>query len=97
MERRIIRGTPRSTWDAPPLTLAPDEVKSGAMFRRAMAMADEIGLNDDKRHSLALMIPGVDKDGAGSWKELDAKQLHDLNCMLDGWVWITHLKQEDVD
>src|SRR5688572_9666568 len=70
----IVRSNPRSTWEAPPAVVAPDEAKRKKMFNRAMAFADEIGLDDEKRYELARMIPGVDKDGDGSWKELDAKQ-----------------------
>lgn len=60
-------------------------------FLKAMALKSQIGLTDDERHSLAQMLPGVDKDSGGSWKELNPKQLHDLICMLDGYLLIREL------
>ena len=86
MGTRIVRESKHSTWDV------PQDTNDRTKFTRAMAFAKEIGLSDDMRYELARMIPGVDKDDGGSWKKLDGKQLHDLNCMLDGYVWITHLK-----
>lgn len=94
---RIVREQKRSTWEAPPLTADYSDARCRSMFLRAMAFADDIGLDDDKRHALAQMIPGVDKDGDGSWKNLNGKQLHDLNCMLDGFIWITYLLDSDLD
>ena len=93
---RVVRGQ-RSTWTAPPLPDEPEEAHKGRKFRRAMAMAEELEMPDHERYSLAQMIPGVDKDNGGSWKVLNDKQLHDLLCMLDGFVWITHLMAQRLD
>jgi len=62
-----------------------------------MALKDELGLTKDERYSLAQMIPGVDRDAGGSWKDLDAKQLHDLITMMEGWVFIQHLLIQRLD
>jgi len=56
-----------------------------------MALKEQIGLTTEERHELALMLPRVDKDDGGSWKELDNDQLHDLITMMEGYVWITYL------
>jgi hypothetical protein len=62
-----------------------------------MALAKELGMTDDMRYSLAQMIPGVDKDDGGSWKVLTDKQLHDLLCMLEGFIYLTHLFEQALD
>ncbi len=94
MSRVIQR---RSTWEAPPLPAEPDEATKGRKFRRAMAVAEELGMTDEMRYSLAQMIPGVDKEDGGSWKVLTDKQLHDLLTMLDGYIWLTHLFAQSLD
>lgn len=60
-------------------------------FHKAMAMKDEIGLTTEERHSLAQMIPGVDKDDGGSWKDLNPKQLGILLNYMDGYGYITEI------
>ena len=60
-------------------------------YRRAMVLKEELKLTNEERYELALMLPRVDKDGTGSWKELDSDQLHDLLCMLEGYIYITYM------
>jgi hypothetical protein len=74
---------PAGSWEDPALM---------SRYRRAMVLKDSIGLKDEQRYELAQLIPGVDKDDGGSWKELDERQLHDLITMLEGYVYITFLK-----
>lgn len=69
---------------------AIDEIRQ-RRFLKAMAMKDEIGLTEEERHSLAQMIPGVDKDDGGSWKELNPKQLGTLLNYMDGYLYISEL------
>lgn len=66
-------------------------------FRKAMALKEEIGLNDDERHELAQLLIGVDKDDGGSWKDLNPKQLHDLICFMEGWSYINFLFSQRLD
>ena len=63
-------------------------------YRKAMALKEQLGLTTEERHELALMLPRVDKDDGGSWKELDGDQLHDLITMMEGYIWITHLMMQ---
>ena len=73
------------------------EEKRQNRLRKAFSMATDIGLNDDERYELAQMLPSVDKDSKGSWKNLDPKQLHDLITMMEGWVFINHMVQAKLD
>jgi len=66
-------------------------------FKKAMALKEELGLTKEERHELAQLLPGVDKDDGGSWKDLNPKQLHDLITMMEGWVYITHIFQNRLD
>ena len=66
-------------------------------YRKAMALKEDLGLTKEERYSLAQMIPGVDKDYGGAWKELDTDQLHDLITMMEGFIWITHMMMERDD
>lgn len=63
-------------------------------YYKAMALKEQLGLTDDERHSLAQMLPRVDREDGGSWKELDSDQLHDLITMMEGYIWITHMMME---
>jgi hypothetical protein len=67
------------------------EEKRQNRLRKAFSMATDIGLNDDERYELAQMLPSVDKDSKGSWKNLDPKQLHDLITMMEGFAYIGHI------
>ena len=60
-------------------------------YRKAMALKDQLGLTNEERYELALMLPRVDKDDGGSWKELDEDQLHDLITMMEGYIWISYM------
>lgn len=60
-------------------------------YRKAMALKDQLGLTNEERYELALMLPKVDKDDGGSWKELDEDQLHDLITMMEGYIWISYM------
>ena len=59
-------------------------------YRKAMALKEQLGLSNEERYELAQMLPRVDKDSGGSWKELDSDQLHDLITMMEGYIWITY-------
>lgn len=63
-------------------------------YRKAMALKDQLRLTDEERYSLAQMLPRVDPNDGGSWKELDSDQLHDLITMMEGYIWITHMMLE---
>lgn len=63
-------------------------------YRKAMALKEDLSLTKEERYSLAQMLPGVDKDYGGSWKELDSDQLHDLITMMEGYIWITHMMMQ---
>jgi len=72
--------------------MSPD-VRSNR-YRKAMVLKEELGLSNDERHELALMLPRVDKDDGGSWKELDDDQLHDLITMMEGYIWISYMMMQ---
>lgn len=61
-------------------------------YRKAMVLKEELGLTDDERHELAQLLPGVDKDDGGSWKDLNPKQLHDLITMMEGFIYISYMR-----
>ena len=63
-------------------------------YRKAMVLKEELGLSNEERHELALMLPRVDKDDGGSWKELDEDQLHDLITMMEGYIWISYMMMQ---
>ena len=63
-------------------------------YRKAMVLKEELGLDDDERYELARMLPSVDKDDGGSWKELDNDQLHDLITMMEGYIWISYMMMQ---
>lgn len=63
-------------------------------YRKAMVLKEELSLSNDERHELALMLPRVDKDDGGSWKELDEDQLHDLITMMEGYIWISYMMMQ---
>jgi hypothetical protein len=63
-------------------------------YRKAMVLKEELGLTTEERHELALMLPRVDKDDGGSWKELDNDQLHDLITMMEGYIWISYMMMQ---
>jgi len=63
-------------------------------YRKAMVLKEELGLTTEERHELALMLPRVDKDDGGSWKDLDNDQLHDLITMMEGYIWITYMMMQ---
>jgi hypothetical protein len=63
-----------------------DTGRSKRMLRKAYALAEEIGLNDDDRHDLADRIT----EGSKSWRRMDEQQLEKLLWMLEGYVLIEH-------
>ena len=63
-------------------------------YRKAMALKESLGFTTEERHELALMLPRVDKDDGGSWKDLDEDQLHDLITMMEGYIWITYMMMQ---
>lgn len=66
-------------------------------FAKAMALAkSDLGMTDEERYELAQMLPGVDKDYGGSWKDLNPKQLHDLITMMEGFIYIAAMVQQRV-
>lgn len=88
------RGWPTPT-EGPSEPSPADEARKSAMFKRAMMYADQLGLTDEMRYDLAGMIPTFKDGDDTSWKSLNEKQLHDLLCMLDGYVYITFLKENE--
>jgi len=86
--KRVIRSAPPApagSWEDPALA---------SRYKRAMVLKEEIGLTNEERYDLARLIPGVDKDDGGSWKDLNEKQLHDLITMLEGFIFISYLKSQ---
>jgi hypothetical protein len=71
----------------------PSDVRSNR-YRKAMVLKEELGMTSEERHELALMLPRVDKDDGGSWKELDEDQLHDLITMMEGYIWISYMMMQ---
>lgn len=61
-------------------------------LRMAFSLANSLHFDDDDRHDLARMVVGVDRDGDGSWRPLTMSQLHDLITMMEGYLWIAHMK-----
>ena len=57
------------------------------MFRKAMAMKDELGLSEWDRHELALKV-----SDSQSWKALNRAQLTRLLDMLSGMEWYVGVK-----
>jgi hypothetical protein len=82
---KVVRRAPRpaGSWEDP---------AKETRWRKAMKLKEELGLTDEMRYELAQLIPGVDKDDGGSWKDLDERQLHDLITMMEGYAYITYLK-----
>ena len=66
-------------------------------FLKAMSLKDMLGLTDEERHELAQMIPGVDKDDGGSWKDLNPKQLGILLNFMEGFLFVTEILSQRVD
>lgn len=89
---RVIRSAPISTEESGAIEEARQR-----RFHKAMALKEELGLTKQERYELAQLLPGVDKDDGGSWKDLTPKQLHDLITMMEGFVYITHILQERLD
>lgn len=88
MTRRIIRGQPKLT--------DPDAEDTRKLYlRKAHAMSDVIEMTDDMRHDLARMIVTVDEHGTGSWADLTVPQLHELIMMLEGYVFIRYMKENE--
>ena len=98
---RVVRGTPP---DALGQYIEAFNEEENAIeeirqrrFKKAMALKEDLGLTKEERHELAQLLPGVDKDDGGSWKDLNPKQLHDLITMMEGYVYITHLLSDRLD
>ena len=66
-------------------------------YRKAMALKESLRLSQEERYSLAQMLPSVDKDYGGSWRELNEEQLHDLITMMEGYVWISYMMMQRDD
>jgi hypothetical protein len=96
---RVIRYTPAQQ----EATLASDAEENAIeeirqrRFLKAMALKESLGLTKEERHELAQLLPGVDKDSGGSWKELNPKQLHDLITMMEGFIFLSHIYQNRLD
>ena len=92
-ERRVVRrDIPHDKWEKP----VGFQAEWDKRFKKAMAYAKSPGvkLTKESRYDLARMVPGVDSDGSGSWKDLSTSQLDDLINMLEGFVFITYLRME---
>jgi len=63
-------------------------------YKKAMALKESLRLTKEERYSLAQMLPTVDKDFGGSWKDLDQDQLHDLITMMEEYIWITYMMMQ---
>lgn len=63
-------------------------------IKRAHVYAMELGLKDEQRYAIARMIPGIDSDTGGSWKNLTPEQEHDLLTMIEGFIFITALRNQ---
>jgi hypothetical protein len=84
---RDVVSQPEEEWKP----YAPLDGRGGKVFRKAMAIAEEIHMTQEERYELALLVPSVDKDGTGSWKNLSAKELETVLTMLEGFVYIEAL------
>ena len=74
--------------------IVPKKREQSQRIKRAHVYAMELGLTDEQRYDIARMLPGVDPDGDGSWKNLTPEQEHDLLTMFEGFIWITHLRSQ---
>ena len=63
-------------------------------YKKAMVLKDQLHLTDEERYELARMLPRVNKDDGGSWKDLDTDQLHDLITMMEGYIWISYMMMQ---
>jgi len=63
-------------------------------FKKAMILAKELQLSDEDRYDLARVVPTVDQNGDGSWKDLTQTQLDYLLNMLEGYIFITYMKSQ---
>lgn len=75
----------------------PDDEEEDALLlrrRKAFSLSNSLHFTDDERHELALMVVGVDRDGTGSWRDLTMSQLHDLLTMMEGAIYIEHMKSQ---
>jgi hypothetical protein len=64
-------------------------------IKRAHVYAMELGLTDEQRYALARMLPGVDPDGPGSWKNLTSEQEHDLLTMIEGGIYLIAMRIQE--
>lgn len=80
-------------WEAAKEARLDHDEEWAKRLKKAMhyAKGPPLELDDFERAELALMVPGVDKDSEGSWKDLTKDQLDSLISMLEGWVFITYL------
>lgn len=88
MERR------RTKWEAAKEErLHGDDPEWEKRLKKAMhyAKGSPLFLDRGERLELAKMLPNVDPEFSGSWKELNTKQLDSLLNMLEGWIFITYL------
>jgi len=90
MSRHVVRGE-----SAPPPEPEPVDLERRRRFKKAMSIAKSPGvaLSDSDRYDLARVVPTVDAHGDGSWKNLSVAQLDMLLNMLEGYVFITYLKE----
>jgi hypothetical protein len=59
-----------------------------------MALKEEIGLTSDERHELASFLFSYREGEEGSWKNLTSRELHDLICFLEGYLFISQLLEQ---
>lgn len=69
--------------------IVPKKKEQSQRIKRAHVYAMELGMSDEQRYELARMLPGVDPDGDGSWKNLTPEQEHDLLTMIEGYIFMT--------
>jgi hypothetical protein len=66
-------------------------VEQTYLAKKAYTIAKQIGLTDEDRRDLALMVPGVDPDTGGSWKALSDYEFARIVDMLEGYLLVAHL------
>lgn len=68
------------------------------LMRRAQALASELGLDDDERRELAMMLPGqMSASGPVSWKHLDVGDLATMVHWLNGATKVYELVRMRVE
>lgn len=63
--------------------------------RKCFALAKGLGLDDDQRHELSVLIPGIDPDrGPFGWRHFSFDQLARLCDYLCGAVYVEKIQRD---